>query len=147
MIQTRAKNKVIIGSRESRLAVLQSEMVRDYIKEQHPGLDVEILTMKTTGDKIIDRTLDKVGGKGLLVKAVCAQSERHADGSSGRSATACFFQKRGSERCSGAAGGCSQPGSFETSGLFQSSSHFASANNLSGYESEKYQGKSSDKTA
>ena len=49
MIQTRAKNKVIIGSRESRLAVLQSEMVRDYIKEQHPGLDVEILTMKTTG--------------------------------------------------------------------------------------------------
>ena len=68
MIQTTAKNKVIIGSRESRLAVLQSEMVRDYIKEQHPGLDVEILTMKTTGDKILDRTLDKVGGKGLFVK-------------------------------------------------------------------------------
>ena len=68
MIQTTAKNKVIIGSRESRLAVLQSEMVRDYIKEQHPELDVEILTMKTTGDKILDRTLDKVGGKGLFVK-------------------------------------------------------------------------------
>ena len=68
MIQTTAKNKVIIGSRESRLAVLQSEMVRDYIKEQHPGLDVEILTTKTTGDKILDRTLDKVGGKGLFVK-------------------------------------------------------------------------------
>ena len=66
MIQTTAKNKVIIGSRESRLAVLQSEMVRDYIKEQHPGLDVEILTMKTTGDKILDRTLDKVGGKARL---------------------------------------------------------------------------------
>ena len=47
---------------------LQSEMVRDYIKEQHPGLDVEILTMKTTGDKILDRTLDKVGGKGLFEK-------------------------------------------------------------------------------
>ncbi len=41
MIKTEAKNKVIIGSRESRLAVLQSEMVRDYIKEQHPELDVE----------------------------------------------------------------------------------------------------------
>ena len=68
MIQTRAKNKVIIGSRESRLAVLQSEMVRDYIKEQHPGLDVEILTMKTTGDKILDRTLDKVGGKGFCLQ-------------------------------------------------------------------------------
>ena len=60
--------KVIIGSRESRLAVIQSEMVRDHIRNQHPELDVEILTMKTTGDKILDRTLDKVGGKGLFVK-------------------------------------------------------------------------------
>ena len=68
MTQTAMKNKVIIGSRESRLAVLQSEMVRTYIKGQHPELDVEILTMKTTGDKILDRTLDKVGGKGLFVK-------------------------------------------------------------------------------
>ena len=166
MIQTTAKNKVIIGSRESRLAVLQSEMVRDYIKEQHPGLDVEILTMKTTGDKILDRTLDKVGGKGLFVKeldkallegrtmlSVHSLKDMPMEESeelpilAGRPAAACFFQKRGSERCSGAAGGCSQPGSFETSGLFQSSSHFAAANNLSGYESEKYQGKSSDKTA
>ena len=69
MIQTTAKNKDIIGRRESRLAVLQSEMVRDYIKEQHPGLDVEILTMKTTGDKILDRTLDKVGGKKMIAVA------------------------------------------------------------------------------
>ena len=60
--------KVVIGSRESKLAVLQSEMVRDYIVEKNPGLDVEILTMKTTGDKILDRTLDKIGGKGLFVK-------------------------------------------------------------------------------
>lgn len=43
-------------------------MVRDYIVEKNPGLDVEILTMKTTGDKILDRTLDKIGGKGLFVK-------------------------------------------------------------------------------
>lgn len=61
-------DKVIIGSRESRLAVLQSEMVRDYIRKQHPECTVEILTMKTTGDLILDRTLDKVGGKGLFVK-------------------------------------------------------------------------------
>ena len=33
-----------------------------------PETDVEILTMKTTGDKILDRTLDKIGGKGLFVK-------------------------------------------------------------------------------
>lgn len=61
-------NRIIIGSRESRLAVLQSEMVRNYIKEKNPDLEVEILTMKTTGDMILDRTLDKVGGKGLFVK-------------------------------------------------------------------------------
>ena len=159
MIQTRAKNKVIIGSRESRLAVLQSEMVRDYIKEQHPGLDVEILTMKTTGDKILDRTLDKVGGKGLFVKEL---DKALLEGRTMLSVHSlkdmpmevpedlpllAFSRRERSERCSGAAGGCSQPGSFETSGLFQSSSHFAAANNLSGYESEKYQGKSSDKTA
>ena len=57
------KNKIVIGSRESKLAVLQSEMVRDYIKKQNPELAVELLTMKPTGDIILDRTLDKVGGK------------------------------------------------------------------------------------
>ena len=60
--------KVVIGSRESKLAVLQSQMVKDYIVSKHPEIDVEILTMKTTGDKILDRTLDKIGGKGLFVK-------------------------------------------------------------------------------
>lgn len=62
------KNEVVIGSRESKLAVLQSEMVRDYIKQNNPDTEVRILTMKTTGDKILDRTLDKIGGKGLFVK-------------------------------------------------------------------------------
>lgn len=62
------KNEVVIGSRESKLAVLQSEMVRDYIKKKNPDMDVRILAMKTTGDKILDRTLDKIGGKGLFVK-------------------------------------------------------------------------------
>ena len=60
--------KVVIGSRESKLAVVQSEMVRTYIQEHAPSTQVEILTMKTTGDKILDKTLDKIGGKGLFVK-------------------------------------------------------------------------------
>ena len=64
----KTEKKIIIGSRESRLAVIQSEMVKAYIKEQNPDTQVELLTMKTTGDKILDRTLDKVGGKGLFVK-------------------------------------------------------------------------------
>ena len=62
------EHNIVIGSRESRLAVIQSEMVRDFIREQNPECQVEILTMKTTGDKILDRTLDKIGGKGLFVK-------------------------------------------------------------------------------
>lgn len=62
------KRQVVIGSRESRLAVVQSEMVADHIRGQYPQWDVRLLTMKTTGDKILDRTLDQVGGKGLFVK-------------------------------------------------------------------------------
>lgn len=62
------KSEIIIGSRESRLAVIQSEMVKAYIEENNPGLTVSLLTMKTTGDIILDKTLDKVGGKGLFVK-------------------------------------------------------------------------------
>lgn len=61
-------SKLIIGSRESRLAVIQAELVRDMLIRAHPGLEVEIKTYKTTGDMILDRTLDKVGGKGLFVK-------------------------------------------------------------------------------
>ena len=61
-------DKLIIGSRDSALAVLQSEMVRKWLVKKNPDMDVEILTMKTTGDLILDRTLDKIGGKGLFVK-------------------------------------------------------------------------------
>lgn len=60
--------RICVGSRESRLAVIQSEMVMEYLKRECPGAEVSLLTMKTTGDKILDRTLDKIGGKGLFVK-------------------------------------------------------------------------------
>ena len=62
------RSKICVGSRESRLAVIQSQMVIDYIREHHPQTETELLTMKTTGDMILDRTLDQVGGKGLFVK-------------------------------------------------------------------------------
>lgn len=61
-----------IGSRESRLAVIQSEMVIDCIAKNHPELSIELVTMKTTGDIILDKTLDKIGGKGLFVKELDA---------------------------------------------------------------------------
>lgn len=60
--------KIIIGSRQSRLAVTQSEMVKAHIEQHARDVQVEILTMKTTGDMILDKTLDKIGGKGLFVK-------------------------------------------------------------------------------
>lgn len=64
--------KLVVGSRESRLAVIQSELAIQAIRACQPGLEVELLTMKTTGDKILDRTLDQVGGKGLFVKELDA---------------------------------------------------------------------------
>lgn len=60
--------KIKVGSRESRLAVIQSEIVMAGIRSWVPGAELELVTMKTTGDIIQDRTLDKIGGKGLFVK-------------------------------------------------------------------------------
>lgn len=60
--------EIKIGSRESKLAVVQSEMVRDYINDHNTDVHAELVTMKTTGDIILDRSLDQVGGKGLFVK-------------------------------------------------------------------------------
>ena len=60
--------KLRVGSRESRLAVIQSQMVIHAIKRLHPAVEVELVTMKTTGDLILNQTLDKIGGKGLFVK-------------------------------------------------------------------------------
>ncbi|MFA9379258.1 MAG: hydroxymethylbilane synthase [Lachnotalea sp.] len=60
--------KIRVGSRESKLAIVQSQLVIECIKQNHPEIEVELITMKTTGDKILDQTLDKIGGKGLFVK-------------------------------------------------------------------------------
>jgi len=60
--------KLTIGSRESRLAVIQAEIVREGLERLNPGLEIEIKTYKTTGDVILDRRLDQVGGKGLFTK-------------------------------------------------------------------------------
>ena len=62
--------KVVVGSRESKLAVIQSEMVIRAIKEYDDNIDVELVTMKTTGDIILDKTLDKIGGKGTLRQGI-----------------------------------------------------------------------------
>lgn len=74
------KKEIVIGSRESKLAVIQSELAINYLKETHPELGVRLVTMKTTGDKILDRNLDKIGGKGLFVKELeAALREKRCD--------------------------------------------------------------------
>ncbi|MDE7010443.1 MAG: hydroxymethylbilane synthase [Oscillospiraceae bacterium] len=60
--------KIRVGSRESRLAVLQAELLVEAVRAARPDIEWEIVTMKTTGDRILDRTLDKIGGKGLFVR-------------------------------------------------------------------------------
>ncbi|MES3013652.1 MAG: hydroxymethylbilane synthase [Pseudomonadota bacterium] len=57
----------LIATRESRLALWQAGHVRDLLTQRF-GLQVELLGMTTRGDQILDRTLSKVGGKGLFVK-------------------------------------------------------------------------------
>ena len=58
---------VVIATRESRLALWQAEHVKARL-EQELGLSAELLGMPTRGDQILDRSLSKVGGKGLFVK-------------------------------------------------------------------------------
>ena len=62
------KKKIRVGSRESRLAVAQTEEILEKVRAFHPELEIELVTMKTTGDRILDRNLDQIGGKGLFVK-------------------------------------------------------------------------------
>jgi len=72
--------KLIIASRESRLAMWQAEHVREKLFLLYPQCSIEILGMTTRGDQILDRTLSKVGGKGLFVKELeVAIAECRAD--------------------------------------------------------------------
>jgi hydroxymethylbilane synthase len=60
--------RLVIASRESRLAMWQAEHVQACLKNLYPNCEVIILGMTTKGDQILDRALSKVGGKGLFVK-------------------------------------------------------------------------------
>lgn len=64
------KNHIRIGSRGSQLALWQARWVKTRLEEWHQGIDVIIERIKTTGDKIVDVPLAKVGGKGLFVKEI-----------------------------------------------------------------------------
>lgn len=60
--------KLVIASRESLLAMWQAEHIQGRLKALYPDCDVQILGMTTRGDQILDKTLSKIGGKGLFIK-------------------------------------------------------------------------------
>src|SRR5512139_1649698 len=60
--------RIRIATRESLLAVWQAEYVASALKALHPGVEVELVKMKSQGDSILDVPLAKIGGKGLFVK-------------------------------------------------------------------------------
>ncbi len=64
------KNKIIIATRGSKLALWQAEWIKSQLLEIDPGFEVELNKIKTTGDKILDVPLAQVGGKGLFVKEI-----------------------------------------------------------------------------
>jgi hydroxymethylbilane synthase len=71
-------SKLVIATRESRLALWQAEHVKALLELR--GHEVSLLGMTTKGDQILDRSLSKVGGKGLFVKELeVALEEGHAD--------------------------------------------------------------------
>jgi len=59
-----------IGTRGSKLALRQSEWIKEQLEMRHSGIRVDLIKIKTTGDKILDTPLSKIGGKGLFVKEI-----------------------------------------------------------------------------
>ncbi len=62
--------KLVVGSRGSKLAIKQTEIVLDLIRRKFPDIEFEIKKIKTKGDKIRDAPLAKIGGKGIFVKEI-----------------------------------------------------------------------------
>lgn len=64
------EKKLIIGSRGSELALYQTNLVKDRLEKLFPDLTVEITIIKTTGDKLLDVPLAKIGDKGLFTRQI-----------------------------------------------------------------------------
>jgi hydroxymethylbilane synthase len=64
------RDKIIIGTRGSMLALWQAEFVQRELMKRNPGVEITLKKIKTTGDMILDVPLAQVGGKGLFVKEI-----------------------------------------------------------------------------
>jgi hydroxymethylbilane synthase len=69
-VQSRMMKSLKIGTRASKLALWQANWVKTALTEAYPKQPIELVTIKTKGDKILDVPLAKVGGKGLFVKEI-----------------------------------------------------------------------------
>lgn len=80
MSDTAERDYIVIASRQSRLALWQSEHVRDRLAQLYPDIEVRILGLTTRGDQIQDRALSEIGGKGLFIKELeVAMADGRAD--------------------------------------------------------------------
>ena len=69
-----------LATRKSQLALWQAEHVAALLRAAHPEIAVELLPMSTTGDRVVDRSLASIGGKGLFIKELeSALSDLRAD--------------------------------------------------------------------
>ncbi|MCD7951208.1 MAG: hydroxymethylbilane synthase [Erysipelotrichaceae bacterium] len=62
--------KIVLGSRGSKLALIQTQLVLDKLKKHYPNYEYEIKVIHTKGDKILNQSLEKIGDKGLFVKEI-----------------------------------------------------------------------------
>lgn len=67
MLNNTSGRTIRLGTRKSKLAMAQTMMVAEAMKQAEPGLQVEIVPVVTTGDKILDRSLTEFGGKGVFI--------------------------------------------------------------------------------
>ena len=67
------KNIIKIGTRKSKLALIQTDIVKDKIKQAFPELEVEIVKIDTKGDQILDKSLTSFGGKGVFTAELEAE--------------------------------------------------------------------------
>ena len=67
------KNKIVIATRKSKLALWQAERVKQLLLARHPDLQIEFLALSSLGDEKQDVSLNKIGGKDLFVKTIQAQ--------------------------------------------------------------------------
>ncbi len=95
------KNIIKIGTRKSKLALIQTDIVKDKIKKAFPEIEVEIVKIDTKGDQILDKSLTSFGGKGVFtaeleaellsgaVRYCGSQCKGYADGFPGRAWNRC----------------------------------------------------------